>query len=291
VALGRGRRLALPPIDVGVLALAPASGYEGPPGEFLPSVILWFLQIATTVAAWAGAVVRLVRARSPQRQQQAWLVLVVLPFAVYNMARITVSSYVVAESNPSYPTAMDVVGFLPQFLAPVAVAVGVLRYRLLGIESVLRRGLVYGTLTVLVFAVYVGVSAVAGQLLAGETVPGLVGTAPVALGPAPLRDRLQRVADRIVHGERHDPMRAVTRLAQRVATTGEPELLPQALAAVAEARCGRLVRRSWEQTGASSPGNPSPNRGRLPTGSGHRSPEWGWGYQPPPTWWPGPRRP
>jgi hypothetical protein len=48
---------------------------------------------------------------------------------------------------------------LPVVLAPVAVAVGVLRYRLLGIETVLRRGLVYGTLTVLVFGVYLAVTA------------------------------------------------------------------------------------------------------------------------------------
>ena len=41
--------------------------------------------LGTSVAAWAGAVVRLVRARPPQRQQQAWLVLVVVPCAVWNM--------------------------------------------------------------------------------------------------------------------------------------------------------------------------------------------------------------
>ena len=46
------------------------------------AVLLW---IATSLTAWAGAVVRLVRARPPQRQQQAWLVLVVVPCAVWNM--------------------------------------------------------------------------------------------------------------------------------------------------------------------------------------------------------------
>jgi signal transduction histidine kinase len=223
--------VALPPIDVAVQALGTDAGwYEG-----APRVVLWILQLAAAVAAWAGAIVRLVRARSPQRQQQAWLVLVVVPFAAYNMIRTTVTDVLVPSDDPLDLELGDVLGFLPQFLVPVAVAVGVLRYRLLGIESVLRRGLVYGTLTVLVFAVYVGVSAVAGPLLAGETVPGLVGAALVALGLAPLRDRLQRVADRIVHGERHDPLRALTRLGQRVATSGEVELLPQALAAVAEA--------------------------------------------------------
>ena len=71
--------------------------------------------------------------------------------------------------------------------------------------------------------------------MAGDTVPALVAAALVALGLAPLRDRLQRAADRIVHGERHDPLRALSRLSQRVATSEDAALLPQALAAVAEA--------------------------------------------------------
>ena len=189
--------------------------------------LLW---IGTSLTAWAGAVVRLVRARPPQRQQQAWLVLVVVPCAVWNMFFASIPGEGEAESHLA-----TFLWALPQLFTPVAVAVGVLRYRLLGIESVLRRGLVYGTLTVLVFAVYVGVSAVAGRLLAGDTVPALVAAALVALGLDPLRHRLQRVADRIVHGERHDPLRALTRLSQRVATSEDAALLPQALAAVAEA--------------------------------------------------------
>ena len=191
------------------------------------AVLLW---IGTSLTAWAGAVVRLVRARPPLRQQQAWLVLVVVPCAVWNMFFASIPGEGEAESHLA-----TFLWVLPQLFTPVAVAVGVLRYRMLGIESVLRRGLVYGTLTVLVFAVYVGVSAVAGRLLAGDTVPGLVAAALVALGLDPLRDRLQRAADRIVHGERHDPLRALSRLSQRVATSEDAALLPQALAVVAEA--------------------------------------------------------
>ena len=191
------------------------------------AVLLW---IGTSLTAWAGAVVRLVRARPPLRQQQAWLVLVVVPCAVWNMFFASIPGEGEAESHLA-----TFLWVLPQLFTPVAVAVGVLRYRMLGIESVLRRGLVYGTLTVLVFAVYVGVSAVAGRLLAGDTVPALVAAALVALGLDPLRDRLQRAADRIVHGERHDPLRALSRLSQRVATSEDAALLPQALAAVAEA--------------------------------------------------------
>jgi signal transduction histidine kinase len=129
---------------------------------------------------------------------------------------------------------------VPGFLAlgfgiPLAVAVGVLRYRLLGIEAVLRRGLVYGLLTGAVVAVYLVVTAVAGSQLGGGLLPGVVAAALVAVGLTPLRDRLQVAVDRLVYGDRRDPLRAVTRLGDRVAAAGEADLLPAVLATVTEA--------------------------------------------------------
>jgi signal transduction histidine kinase len=124
---------------------------------------------------------------------------------------------------------------IPVVLAPVAVAVGVLRYRLLGIETVLRRWLVYGTLTVLVFAVYLAAATLAGTLLDRGPLPEVLGAALVAVGLAPMRERLQRAADRLIYGARRDPLQALTRLGQRFAATPELELLPAALTSVAAA--------------------------------------------------------
>src|SRR5207249_10384203 len=127
-----------------------------------------------TVVIWAASVLRLWRARTPQRQQLARLLLVVVPLLL------------VAFLTPSVP------GFLALgFLIPVAVAVGVLRYRLLGIETVLRRGVVYGLLTAAVVAVYLVVTAAAGSQLGSGPLPGVVAAALVAVGLTPLRDRLQ----------------------------------------------------------------------------------------------------
>jgi signal transduction histidine kinase len=176
------------------------------------------LFVAGTVVIWVASVVRLLRARPPERQQLAWLLLVVVPLLL------------VAFLTPSVP------GFLALgFLIPVAVAVGVLRYRLLGIETVLRRGLVYGLLTAIVVAVYLVVTAVAGTQLDRGPLPGVVAAALVAVGLTPLRDRLQAAVDRLVYGDRGDPMRAVTRLGDRVAAAGESDLLPAVLASVTDA--------------------------------------------------------
>jgi len=168
---------------------------------------------------WVGTVVRLVRARPPRRQQLAWLVCVVMPLLPASLlAPVEFANLLV---------------LLSLLLVPLALAVGVLRYRLLGIEAVLRRGLVYGMFTAAVVGAYLLVTAVAWAALdRTRLLPGVVAAALVAVGLAPARDRLQRAADRLVYGERRDPLRAVTLLGQRVAVTGELDLLPGALASV-----------------------------------------------------------
>ncbi len=176
------------------------------------------LLLSGTLVVWAGSVVRLVRARSPERAQLAWLLCVVVPFAVAQFL------------SPS-----QVASFVLGFLIPVAVAVGVIRHRLLGIEVVLRRGLVYGALTGTVAAVYLLVTATVGDSLGRGPLPGVVAAALVAVGLTPARDRLQSAVDRLVHGDRGDPVRAMTRLGDRVADAGEDELLSAVLATVAGA--------------------------------------------------------
>ncbi|HET7518023.1 MAG TPA: histidine kinase, partial [Actinomycetes bacterium] len=176
------------------------------------------LLIAGTLVIWAGSMVRLVRARPPERQQLAWLLVVIIPWVVLSFF---------IGANPLF----EWFGLL----LPVAIAVGVLRYRLLGIEVVVRRGLVYGALTAAVVGVYLLVTTVAGARLDPAPLPGVVAAALVAVGLTPLRDRLQTGVDRLVYGDRRDPMRAVTRLGDRMAAAGEPDLLPTVLATVTDA--------------------------------------------------------
>jgi signal transduction histidine kinase len=193
---------------------------------------------------WVGTVVRLVRARPPRRQQLAWLVCAVMLFLVASFA--VDFAYVLV--------------FLAMLLVPVAVAVGVLRYRLLGIEAVVRRGVVYGAFTAAVVGAYVIVTVLAGVTLDSRRLPGVVAAAVAAAALAPARDRLQRAADRLLYGERGDPLRAVSRLGEQVAT-GELDLLPGAVSSVmaavhapgaaVTARDGRVITQVGVEPGAS----------------------------------------
>ncbi len=164
------------------------------------------------------SIVRLSHARPPQRQQLAWLVAVVVPMFLLLLV-------------PAPEWLFD----MTLYLIPIAIGVGVFRHNLLGIEVVLRRGLVYGALTAAVISVYLLVSAAGGSRLGHGPVPGVVAAALVAVGLAPMRERLQHAVDRLVYGERRDPMRAVTRLGDQVAAAQEQDLLPAVLVSVTKA--------------------------------------------------------
>jgi signal transduction histidine kinase len=189
------------------------------PTEVMKVLIVWIgnpLLLASAAAIWVGGVVRFVRARSPQREQLAWLACVVAP------------SFAVGFYDP-----LNLFGVIA-LLVPVAIAVGVLRYGLLGIAAVLRRGLVYAVLTAAAVVVYLVVSALAVQTMGKTPIPGVVAAALVTVGLTPARDRLQRGVDRFIYGRRADPAQALGHLGDQVAEADEAELLHTALTSVAE---------------------------------------------------------
>jgi signal transduction histidine kinase len=215
---------------------APPVSWDPPLALRLPLVVVMVVGVVGgTLAILVMSAVRLVRSSAPERQQLALLLLVAIPLLF------------LGTFGPWQPV------FVAAALAvPGAIAVGVLRYRMLGIELVLRRGLVYFVLTGAVLGVYLLLAAVAGSRIDGSPAAALVTAAVIAVGLTPVRDRLQSGVDRLVYGERRDPLRAVLRMADDLATSTDPgELLPTVLAtvtravrspgAVVEATDGRLL--------------------------------------------------
>ena len=95
-------------------------------------------------------------------------------------------------------------------VAPVAIfilaafLIALFRYRLLDIDLVIRRSLVYGALWLVIGAGYVAVATGLG-LAAGDRLPvgvAIVVTVAATLLFQPLRRRLERLAGRVVFGER-----------------------------------------------------------------------------------------
>jgi signal transduction histidine kinase len=233
--------LASQPID------QPDQGLEGPVALMGPAALPVGFQLAFAVAnlavvvGAASLVVRFGRARGTERQQLRWVALAAVPVALGSVVAVLAS----VVTLPADPPVTDLVllGLAAGiFLLPLAIGAAILRYRLFDLDYLISRTVVYGLLTAGAIAVYVGVVKGSEWLLReGVGVGGsLLATAVIAVGFAPARDRLQRWVDRRLYGDRHDPVRAVARLGERLrgAPGGAPD--GDALAGVLQAVCEAL---------------------------------------------------
>ena len=180
--------------------------------------------VVAFVGSLVDAAVRCWRAPAPLRQQLAWLLTAAL------LTGLGKSLIPVAWISSSCLA-----------LIPVAIAVGVLRYHLLGIETVVRATLFYLPLTALVAVVFTLLTAGLQLLVPDGPVPSLLAAAVVVLGIAPARAALQRAVDRVVRGPRVDPLVAVAGVGQAATDDLGSDLVARVVASVEEALGDRRV--------------------------------------------------
>jgi hypothetical protein len=172
-------------------------------------ILLWFVEFL----GLAGAqLYRYFRVSSPlQRQQTKWVVFslaivlllilgFVIPFLFFPSLGQNGSLYQVLGST--------VTNFL-LILFPLSLAIAILRYRLWDIDILINRTLVYGTLTVILTGVYVGLVIGLQALLRGiisqdSGVAIVISTLAIAGLFQPLRRRIQRIIDRRFYRSKYD---------------------------------------------------------------------------------------
>jgi signal transduction histidine kinase len=233
-------------------------GIDGLPGIEQQALFPVFsaLFVVGVVTAVAAVVVRFTGSRGAERQQMKWFL-----FAVAPLLQLPVSDLL--------PEWVGGLGFFWLLIAlPVSIAIAVLRYRLDGIDVVISRTLVYGTLTLLVAAVYVLVVGYLGVALRREDdlLVSLVATGIVAVLFAPLRDRLQRAVNRLLYGRRTEPYAALAELGERLESTLAPHaVLPTIVTTVREAlRLPYAAIRLDDDTPSVAAGEPVPETVTVP---------------------------
>jgi two-component system NarL family sensor kinase len=124
------------------------------------------------------------------------------------------------------PLQYHTLAFLP---VPLAVAVAIQRHQALNIEVVVGRTLVYGSLTIGLLALYIGLV----SLMSVAFGPGnhlweqALAAALIAMAAHPLHSRLQSMINTTLFGERSDPYHVVSALASKLEHIHTPaEQLP-----------------------------------------------------------------
>jgi diguanylate cyclase (GGDEF)-like protein len=160
--------------------------------------VLWAILVVVLLAS-AG-----LRCPDPLGRQQTLLVLLAgLPWSIHMLV-------VVAAVNMgvTYPAWVDIVEPLVLLAYPLGVFAAIFRYQLFDLEVVVKRGLVYGSLTgllVLIFYASIGAGgALLSSFLPGDNSVWLVGFATLLMGLlfSPLRRATQSLIDRQFFPER-----------------------------------------------------------------------------------------
>jgi signal transduction histidine kinase len=201
------------------------------------------LQALALLPFLAGAVclisliVRFRRSRGQEREQLKWFMFGGLIYAVG--IAISVATVIGPSSNNRTPAWAGTIQEITTAAVPIAIAIAVLKYRLYDIELVISRTLLYGSLAAFITAVYVGIVVGVGTLVGSGGKPNLVlsivATAIVAVAFQPVRERLQKIANRLVYGKRASPYEVLAQFSERVADTyAADEALPQMAKVLAE---------------------------------------------------------
>ena len=194
-----------------------------------------------------------------QRQQTKWIVFAMTLGFLADMANL-LPPFVIPALRPPGSAHMLFMAFsegtlIVFLLVPLAIGFAVLRYRLWDIDVLINRTLVYGLLTACVVGLYVLVVALLGTLLSmlGNLVISLLSTGLVAVLFQPLRERLQRVVNRLMFGERDDPYRILLRLGSRLEETlSTDSVLPTIVETIAQALKLPYAAITWGQKASES---------------------------------------
>jgi hypothetical protein len=231
--------------------------YVFPSGQFVPRWTRWLLVPAT--AYWVaaaiqpdivngdlgilvfafvatGVVAQIYRYRaiaSPiEREQTKWVVygltVGVLTFGLPQIIQPLLPPWI-QQLGAQHP-AIDTLTFgqtwiIALALIPICVTVAIMRYRLWDIDVIIRRTLIYGSLTAILAGVYFVVvlaAQVVGDRLVHQTQPPawliVVTTLAIAALFTPLRRGIQRVIDRRFYRSRYDATRTVESFAATLRT-------------------------------------------------------------------------
>jgi signal transduction histidine kinase len=203
----------------------PFAGSEEATTGSLPQIVVTVFFAAaltypvTLLLSFASVVARFRRSTGEERLQLKWFV------AAAAVVAVSISLGFFSEA-----VAASVAASVSLLFMDIAIALAVLKYRLYDIDVLIGKTIVYGVLAAFITAVYVVLVVVIGAFIGVTEGLSLLATAIVAVAFQPIRQRAQRVANRLVYGERATPYEVLSEFSEHVgeAYAGEDILLRMA---------------------------------------------------------------
>src|SRR6266487_4597882 len=191
-----------------------------PDTPLLPNVPVsqlgWLVVVGEFSTVAAAQLYRYRRVSSPrERQQTKWVVFgLAVPIVVIVLVDVLALLFPVAVEHDALAVlAYNEVGFL-LLLLPLSFGFAMLRSRLWDIDVLINRTLVYGTLTVLLTGVYIGLIIGLSALLRGiirqdSGVAIVLSTLTIYILFQPLRRRIQAIIDRRFYRSKYDAAKII----------------------------------------------------------------------------------
>lgn len=204
-----------------------------------------FASVALVLIGGSLQVYRYLReANAVERQQTKWIILgvVILVTAIIAWVLVFGRALPIPDGQPRI-IAILVSGIYQDFFAlpflPVAIAIAILRYRLWGIDVIIRRTLIYALLSGLLALTYFG-SVIVLQTIFGAFISGqsplvlVISTLLIAALFAPLRQRVQVFIDRRFYRQKYDSQQILAQFAQTARDEVEIDVLQAELVQVVQ---------------------------------------------------------
>jgi MFS family permease len=191
--------------------------------------MIWFALLLVAGVIWLVSRVPAYRAATGERRQQLkWLIFGGCTSVVGVVLSVVLSSQTGALYEIGSLAIFGLIGI------PLAIGIGITKYRLYDIDRLISRTLAYALLTTLLVGVFVGLVLLTTRVLPFSSPVGVAASTLAAAALfAPLRSRLQRLVDRRFNRARYDAEATVAAFGARLRDAVDPETVLNELTAAA----------------------------------------------------------
>ena len=240
---------------VGALGLAVVSFFHGTD----PSGFVAFFGVVVPIAGVTSQALRYRHATTLEERQQSRILLWALAMAFVGAVLFGVIAWgtdALTGGSPFVGGFRRIVFLVfPLLFAviPVTLFVVLVRYRLWEIDKVINKALVYAALAALLTVVYLAIVVGVGVVMNTRGQPNvglsILATIAVAVAFQPLRERLQRLANRLVYGNRATPYEVLSDFSERMAGAFPAEEVLPGMARMLGEGTGARTAEVWLRVG------------------------------------------